>query len=163
MGYPGARSPSAWGDVTRSPGHDEMQFGVADWLRENFLNDGYTPPCTESEDKPRLLKYKIVECEKPIIVDGRIVSFADIELRMFGPGSDYTMAYEIKPRVDSVGAILRQLHAQAHLIRATMPPQPSYAQWQDMWLVIRANDPKRALMQKAYSKTLVWTGSTVGV
>jgi hypothetical protein len=113
-------TPSGWGDDAqgRDAGHDEMQAAV--WRHLKKLPDHQVSLDKETNK----FKRRSVDVEFPFVQDGRIIGFADV-CEVFAEISDdstkwtrgiYYIVYEIKPRILSVGAILRQCQAARQMV-----------------------------------------------
>lgn len=137
------RLPSRFHDEARrrSPNHDRMQIEVLDFLRSRKL---VGLPDTGLIDRT-------VEGEYPIIRRGQVVSFVDaieileIDLRK------YVSAFEIKPKIDSVFAIVRQAKATLALLQSTL--RPAYCVCH---VVVPHTDPLLLEMRAAWPQTWAW-------
>lgn len=106
-------TPSRWHDDAhgRDAGHDEMQAAVFRFLRERprLINAG------AEEEKP-YVRHKI-EVEYAFEEAGVLFGFADIcdiyvkDLERSAYTETYYFVYEIKPRITSVGGLIRQCRA----------------------------------------------------
>lgn len=124
-------TPSQWHDDgrNRDAGHDEMQIAVFDYLQNKYP----------------LLKDS-VGFEVPIIARGQIIAWADIAMIL----PNFVVLWEIKPRIYSVGAVVRQCIALAHTARCMH---------QDVRVVpvVQSDDPKLSALQHVFdAKT--WDG-----
>ena len=132
---PTGRTPSGWHDDARKrdAGHDEMQATVLrQWrFRSNPLMVTLLP------DKQRAFYVQYVEAESPLLsIHGHLAGFADVAIWLTSRESEEERAeriarqqgdyqprrlwvfMEVKPRIDSVGAIIRQCRATKLLAKA---------------------------------------------
>jgi len=169
---PTGRTPSGWHDDARKrdAGHDEMQATVLrQWrFRSNPLMVTLLP------DKQRAFYVQYVEAESPLLsIHGHLAGFADVAIWLTSRESEEERAeriarqqgdyqprrlwvfMEVKPRIDSVGAIIRQcratkLLAKAH-IRHISRDDHSYPAIQFMvWATVYEDDPKTDLLLDVY-------------
>lgn len=103
-------TPSQWHDDARNrdAGHDEMQMAVFDFLRDQ-------PDVSEREIGPLQETYvrNGVHFEYPFMRDGKILAWGDVvevweAKNSSWPEDMYFEIYEIKPKIYSVGAVVRQ-------------------------------------------------------
>lgn len=150
-------TPSGWHDDARGrdAGHDQLQIEVWRYLKEHG----------ETEAKAKsypLEEYRrtSVDVEHPFVVGGRISVFADVcEVFVHSPmiGNDIARRrhlfriFEIKPKVWSAGAAIRQATAIYHAVwkwresrEAYQPPLVSVA------IVVPFDDPKLLLLREMY-------------
>jgi hypothetical protein len=152
MSRPTILSPSDWHDTAwkRDAGHDEMQIGIAKYLRTLPLAD-----------------LKKIEIEFPFDRKGRVFCFADI-CEMSAKKSDrpdvedfFYSCYEIKPRIDSIGAVIRQVKA---FKIATEEWRPDWLMRKDtivfrVLCVVPASDPKAQMLHETGEvELLLWNG-----
>jgi len=113
---------------------------------------------------------KRVEVEYPFIHEGRILGFADVceiwagERPQFSGGHPRTFyqVFEIKPRIYSVGAVIRQCKATEQLILKLKPHH--FGASENLCTIVPVvphDDPKIDLLKEMYSgKVWGWKGST---
>lgn len=111
-----ANTPSKWGEHgPRDAGHDEMQMAIYEYLRDRAPKEY---PVT-LEGKSGIRTTYSVHFEFPLKPDLHIMSFADVAVRFEdkfeGRCVQGTLIYEIKPKIYSVGSLIRQLEAQYHI------------------------------------------------
>lgn len=130
--------------------HDAMQASVFEWLRDH----GRQTMNRRDGERVVALKRVGIWVEVPIKIGGSLRGFVDI-LEKFEPSDAGVrrplvyLAYEIKPRLTSVGGLIRQMHAEGILI----------AQWAKESSsnivsvpVVRSNDEHLPLLKR------LWTG-----
>jgi len=126
-------TPSGWHDAARrrDAGHDAMQHLVWRVLQDGVgdVTDGYV--------------LRDVVAEFPIYVSGgpkRILAFADIARIWYHENGNCRLdLFEIKPRIDTIGGILRQCETLQAMTRGT----PRVTQIICVW----KSDPKLAMLQ----------------
>src|SRR5580765_6228563 len=106
-------TPSQWHDDARyrDAGHDEMQIAVFDYLRDKRED----PQKIGQEEYDRVC----VHFEYPFMRDGKILAWGDVVAvweakNASWPEDLYLEIYEIKPRIYSVGAVVRQCIALSY-------------------------------------------------
>lgn len=146
-------TPSGWHDDAmrnRDAGHDEMQ--AAEWRR---AKDACHSPITH---QGKTFFFVNAWVEKPFILAGRVIGFADVgllyesqetekekEWRLKVPPSRpykpdrWWVFLEVKPRILSVGAVIRQCIATEYTAeRAGLSCE--------VWAAVYKDDPKTALL-----------------
>jgi len=111
---PSEAHESAW---KREPGHDEMVVDVKEYL-ESLGEKWVQRP--DSKSRGSLCSLIWSDCEAYIEGDGgNIGFFADIFLQWRAEDSSYeaVQCFEIKPKIHSCGALLRQLKVQNSRMR----------------------------------------------
>ena len=163
-------TPSGWGDAAqeRDAGHDEMQARVyRDLLRMTEAKEFVIRRRVNqfsSERKDFIANY--VEVERPFVADGRLIGFADIAVQFkheeeYGHTKEirrtiWWLYYEIKPRIYSVGAVIRQCKAtEINAGRAQTAAQrarsgSSEGTGFDVMAVVYDDDPKTELLRELY-------------
>lgn len=152
------RTPSGWHDDTsgRDAGHDEMQLHL-------LQNLSTIMPTLPTDDGERLVAYRLdgVEAEVPTITEGgNIVAFSDV-VALYKPTPGHgphsiRVHFELKPRIYSVGACIRQAHAltvavtrlpkgeaQKHRRSLRSPDQAS----NQVCLAVYDDDPKLGMLR----------------
>jgi hypothetical protein len=163
-------TPSGWGDdaQSRDAGHDEMQAhefrGMLKMIDSkqfviNRPRNGYV-----AESVPFVASY--AEVEWPFEAAGRLIGFADIAVQFLevdsekttqSPRSDWWFYLEIKPRIYSVGAVIRQCKATAINAARSVPVNHRGTTQRDrfeVWAVVYQDDPKALLLQELYPYVL---------
>jgi hypothetical protein len=138
-----SRTPSGWHDDARGrdAGHDEMQLRHFRWWCRRkgqvfagkhhegwIIGDAY--------------------CELPIVLRGRIVAFVDVGIVLHHPDDkslQHFLLAEIKPKIESVGAVVRQLRAIEHAAGASM--EGTYNTFAAA-AVVYEDDPKLNLLRE---------------
>ena len=146
-------TPSGWHDDARNrdAGHDEMQIAVFDYLKEKASTGG-------SERSYR----SEVGFEVPFMRGGQIVAWGDIVEFHYRAGEDnyYRMIiFEIKPKIYSIGAVMRQcvaLETTANSIYRTMYPRPTVLSYPVVW----CHDPKLASLAHVW-RAFAWDGKQI--
>jgi|GEM_PF-2782715 len=112
------RTPSGWHDDAsdRDAGHDQMQLQMLRYWRSDKLE----PIEREIFSKKYTFVRQIVWAEFPFTSHasrGRIMGFADIAVRYRAADDSlyWLQFYELKPRIGSVGSLIRQCEAVANL------------------------------------------------
>jgi hypothetical protein len=143
------RSPSRWHDDAsdRDAGHDAMQML---WLKV-AQKDVETA-------KGNVMPAVWTGAEYPFIAAGRIIGFADIATRFQEPEHDdkqktrdeFWIFYELKPRIYSVGAVIRQVIATEYVARRHFKDwrgaRPSFA----VVPVVYRDDPKLEMLREMF-------------
>jgi hypothetical protein len=139
----------------RDPGHDEMQMEVFRWLVWRDQVSTYVKK-RYSNDESELAILDTRELEYLIEVNDRIVGFVDICERFSTDGKSFNdrqfsfTAWEIKPKIHSVGAILRQAKVLREKLWRWRPSRDSYSSpYVRIMVVVSAKDPKTGLLQEA--------------
>lgn len=123
------------------PKHDTMQREVLEFLRTRKLGG------LEHQN----FVTKIVEGEYPLIWRGQVVSFADgIEILTVNFRTTVTI-FEIKPIIDTVCGILRQVKAQLVLAQTAVPGDEHIG-----IIVVPASDPLLAELRAEWPHTWAW-------
>lgn len=146
-----AKSPSAWHDDARDrdAGHDAMQIGFLRLCRRKL-----------SSDNPELITHRgrqwrlwRVDFEFPLLINDRIVAFVDVlctfeRVPQDGDSEEkqplWFILHEIKPRIYSVGAVVRQCTALAYA--ACSAGLKDYR----VMPVIDHDDPKKELLKEVW-------------
>lgn len=160
----GARSPSGWHDdaAGRDAGHDAMQVAVYDYLQT--LPENEPSPFFESHGMIRIGVY----FEYPFYRRERIISWGDVVefwVEANPPPERYAkkkyMIWEIKPRIYSVGAVVRQCVAVRHAAEASLDAEARLsrraAATVEACPVVMHNDPKLGMLQHVYAAA-AWNG-----
>jgi hypothetical protein len=150
-------TPSGWGEDAqgRDAGHDEMQARCyRDWLKR--IEKGFTLGGS------KFLADKVY-VEHPFTDAGRLIGFADIAVRFVADGDrpEWFWWYEeIKPRIYSVGAVIRQCEAtEVNALRAIKSSrrangyhrrEPDFV----VYAIVYEDDPKAALLKELYPTTI---------
>lgn len=161
-------TPSGWHDVgrERDSGHDEMQLWVWRWMRRP---DNHSPRKFEKDSQRRdadLFLFDGAWPEMEIVVDDRIVAFADVGERwvcrnpFIGKIRYAFVAYEIKPVIYSVGAVLRQCTALARIMSKWRPDRDTHVDPPVRIVpVVQHDDSKVAMLIECYEgRVLTWDG-----
>jgi len=155
-------TPSGWHDDTRSrdAGHDEMQLAV---LRKLKSREPEPIPGRFNE----VYKFRGVYAEFPFYLNGQIIAFADVcevfRTDKAGYGGYYELfyvAYEIKPRILSVGGVIRQALALDSAIERAKQGRQSTANQCRVIPVVPAHDPKIDLLREMYNGSIWAWGSS---
>mgnify|MGYP000852429685 FL=1 len=141
--------------------HDAMQAGVFEWLRDH----GRTTMNGKDGEKVVPLKRAGIWVETPIKIGGALRGFIDI-LERWEPAEanvsrlQLYIAYEIKPRLTSIGGLIRQMHAEKILIEQWASNQSSI-----VWTVpvVRIDDEHLSLLRRLWSKPVGLWDETNGV
>lgn len=143
-------TPSGWHDdaQSRDAGHDEMQIAVFDYLGGQ-ANKGLCG--LESS----------VGFEVPFIHRGQIIAWADIAQDLRNKGDDspqYLFIWEIKPKIYSVGAVVRQCIALLRAARVACTDRNGNLRTEiKVFPVVRADDPKLAMLRHVFHAQ-AWDG-----
>lgn len=165
---PTGRTPSGWHDdaSSRDAGHDEMQAAMLRWWRRNAEEP--ILDCWPGE-AVRDFFLTSVSVEFPFLgFRGRVAGFADLALQFgsretpeeeakrtanyyAGPYAPRViMAFaELKPRIGSVGGLIRQcavtrILARDHFRAWSTPPKV------EVWAVVYEDDPKVGLLEEMF-------------
>lgn len=158
-------TPSGWHDDARhrDAGHDDVHVGVWRHLRdrENASYQWKSPKTGNRIAYPRVS----IEFEKAFGEHDRIFCFADISEHYRCADGVLIIAYEIKPRIESVGALVRQCAALRLSIEASYRRESaSWGAGPDVLVrpVVPFGDPKIAMLREVMgSVVLAWTGSSL--
>jgi len=124
----------------RDRGHDSMQAEFLDFLRGRPL----VIPVGA-------LIHRDVEAEKPLYLRGQIVSYVDcceiltINLTVF------VSLFEIKPRIDTVFGIVRQLKSALDIAKRSIPGDLYFCH-----VVVPASDPKLDDLRAEWPRVWAW-------
>ena len=159
-------TPSGWHDDARNrdAGHDEMQIAVFDYRRALSMEDMLGRPDTPIEGYS--YRRKGIFFEYPLIRDEQILAWGDIvevwEKKISKePTQIIHKIYEIKPKIYSVGAIVRQCDS----LRRTGERCGYYDRHSGrrdeltvhVFPVVMDGDPKLSMLQHV-CPTLAWDG-----
>lgn len=143
------RSPSSWHDDTmsRDAGHDALQIEVWKTLR-NKVPRTILFGTNYQNEKVEFIRTS-VHFEYPLFLDGRIVGWGDVvELYKAtvpnGSGTverHYIRVYEIKPKIYSVGGLVRQLTSLRILVNKVAESR-GMGSGGDVMPVVYEDDPK---------------------
>jgi len=151
-------TPSGWENDTRGrdAGHDDLQLRI--W---RYLKDRASASMETKDDG--IFSRVAVTVEHPFKVKGIPIAFADV-CEVFR--SDKTThdgywvyrytAYEIKPRIYSVGGIIRQCKALEVAIERSGPERSTKKPEAIVVPVVFRTDPKVEMLKEMYTGT-VWT------
>lgn len=150
-------TPSGWHDDARNRevGHDEMQLSVWRYLKRKKLES--------IELKGDVFAPVGVFLEYPFEHNGRVIAFADICSVWRAAKPDYNnnyrfayTAYEIRPRIQSAGAILRQCSSLRVVIESR--PSGTTKPFVSVIPVVPRTDPGLPLLEEMFSDYgPVWT------
>ncbi|MFU0504136.1 hypothetical protein [Pseudaminobacter sp. NGMCC 1.201702] len=156
----------------RTPEHDQMVVEVYEYIKMRGLP--YRPVYTPAGGGHQEYENSWVECEKMYV--GRRTFFADIGVvkwsnhkggRLTPSKYSHHLILEIKPKIYSVGAVIRQVKAQQHLINGWCEALGdrgglgSTTSWGKAAPVLAANDPLLDLFSRAVEHGFtyfVWDG-----
>jgi hypothetical protein len=166
-------TPSGWHDdaQSRDAGHDEMQAGVYRFLRSMGEKK------LEKADLHGTVLYDRagVYFECPFYYEGRISTFIDIcvHFAKSGDGKEYAthknilFCYEIKPKIYSVGATIRQCRATKDAVsRGSFHRVSSghrlYNETPEVHVVpvVPYNDPKLDLLAEFWPRVVTWNATS---
>jgi hypothetical protein len=150
-------TPSGWHDATndRDAGHDDMQLAVYEWAKTRH-------------DEKRIelgehgfFELSSVEVEYPFHARNTIAAFADVcevwrsvEANYHRFYQFYFVAFELKPRIRSVGGLIRQCVALSHHIENHHQPN----QKSPLCVIIPVvphEDPKLPTLRKLYDYPII--------
>jgi hypothetical protein len=127
---------------TRTPEHDEMVASIYEYLQEHGCPIEFSYRVKGPSAAVKMYRNSWVECEK--MYTGRRSFFADIaivqwadDVGTFKDGCRYSHHFllEVKPKIYSAGAVLRQVKAQEALIsewcRELESREPGEAVWKN--------------------------------
>jgi hypothetical protein len=149
-------TPSAWGDAAqdRDAGHDAFQADVYRYWINNIGNEAAVLT-RHIRDQEFTFVVDKVRIEFPFTENGRLIGFADVAVQLLSSHVPWWLYFEIKPRIGSVGALIRQCRATEVLVRRS---GNNGAGWRENFQVLATvyqDDPKLALLQELYGE--VWT------
>jgi hypothetical protein len=153
-------TPSEYGEG-RSLEHDRMQADVLEWLQAN----GLKTRTLRVDNKEIEITRKGPWAEVMLTHDGNIRGFVDI-LERWVPATDkdslgrpvhglWIMAYEIKPKITTVGGLIRQMRAEEAIIEKCYRTQDIYRPMACVVPVVNHNDPELPLLRR------LWLGSVL--
>jgi hypothetical protein len=146
-------TPSGWHDdaMGRDTGHDEMQIAVWEWLCRNSRGDVTLEwPVFRSRGSPRIVAFAdIAEVFRQPAIANRAGSRSARKV---------VTLFEIKPRVISVGGLLRQCVALVQAVAACHTDQRTQLVVR-AFPVVPASEPKLDLLRQVFDdRLLVWDG-----
>lgn len=147
---------SGWHDDARNrdAGHDEMQADI--FRRLSAIEPKLCVHAPHGQISGRRISLGI---ERPFILKGRILAFADVceEMNAQDAEWDFTMfrCYEIKPKIYSMGALIRQAKATMATIRHVITSAGMRADCEIINCVPH-DDPKAKLVQEFWPATQLW-------
>jgi hypothetical protein len=150
-------TPSGWGDdaQSRDAGHDEMQArSYRDWRKR--IEDSFT---LDGDGKKKFVA-DTVYVEHPFMDAGRLIGFADIAVRFVADDEWFWWYEEIKPRIYSVGAVIRQCLATEvsaqRAIKSSRRGNGYHGRAPDfvVYAVVYRDDPKAALLRELHPSTI---------
>jgi hypothetical protein len=140
------RTPSGFHESARRraaacPRHDAMQQEVLAFLRGRTI---------AGAPKGAFILHE-VEAEKPFTRNGQVIAYADametIQVNLFRSVN----VFEIKPRIETVFGILRQVKGLLELARKEVPGDMHFGH-----VVVPADDPRLAEMRAEWPNTWAW-------
>jgi hypothetical protein len=155
-------TPSGWHDDARNrdAGHDEMQIAVFDYLKDRLHLRG------KDDYEHRIGLY----FESPFYVRGHIVAWGDIVELWEKPQYETSkkrkyIVWEIKPKIYSVGAVIRQCRSLADAVEAANRDSvshrraPSGIYYDDPMVlpIVRSDDPKLSMLRHVWH-AVAWDG-----
>ena len=164
-------TPSGWHQDAsgRDAGHDEMQAGVFRFMKHKE----HTLPLDPGNGKVAVYKRVGIYFECPFFLAGRISTFVDVCLHFQSTEADgyrqrdeALVCYEIKPRIYSVGAVVRQCHATAHAVEQGSVHggyvNPGFRKKPRVLVipVVPADDPKVRLLAEFWWEVMLWDAAT---
>jgi hypothetical protein len=167
-------TPSGWHEdaQSRDAGHDEMQAGVY-----RFMESKWQKRLEKTEyNKTAVYERAGIYFECPFYKDGRIVTFIDVcvtfaklrDEKQLGGHKNIIFCYEIKPRIYSVGATIRQCRATKHAV-LTGSFYRQNGQWGSsrdetpevhVSPVVPYDDPKLDLLAEFWPMVATWNATT---
>jgi hypothetical protein len=143
-------TPSQW-EQGRSPEHDALQADVLEWLRAQPRD----PVPLRLRGRTVQVERVQTNCEVLLSIRGRIAGFCDIVdwWQEVGPTSKparIVYVYEIKPRITSAGAIVRQLRATEYLFEKWLVEEVTPAEVR-IAPVVPINDPNIGMLRRLWS------------
>jgi hypothetical protein len=154
-------TPSGWHDDARNrdAGHDEMQIAVFDHLQDNPVVRGMNG----YED--RIGMY----FESPFYVRGHIVAWGDIVELWEKPQYETAkkrryVVWEIKPKIYSIGAVIRQCRSLADVVGASQNDRMTRGSSHNLFYddpivlpIVRSGDPKLSMLRRVCG-AIAWDG-----
>jgi hypothetical protein len=161
---PSAAYASAEG---RDAGHDDFQKAVFD-----DLTDGRMSKITRKiHSTERAFKLHSFWVEHPIVIGDRIVAFTDVVLRFthnsethhkaggsFKHNYEHYLLFELKPKIHSVGAIIRQCRALQHNGKLSFRKDFDVS-GVEAWAVVPKSDPKIGDLKSMFKAVIGWDWS----
>ena len=148
-------TPSQWHDDVRNrdAGHDDMQIAVFDYLRDLAISrEGY--------DRQG------VWFEHPFLRHGQVIAWADIfevwdpkpvhQATYPKPAQKY-FAWEIKPKIYSVGAVVRQCISLEIAAAAALTGRGGTEPDITVCPIVKHDDPKLSALRHVF-RAVAWTG-----
>lgn len=166
-------TPSKWGEGRRDAGHDEMQISFFEHMRKHKFPDKIRPEFSAGRPHGETTRvFSTPEIEFPLIVKGKlsssIRSFCDIavefaESRTYGDSKVASREkkgitiYEIKPKINSVGLILRQVKSQQQIA------WDCGYEYAGVVCVVQPTDANLPLLVRAGVSIITWDGKDTAV
>jgi hypothetical protein len=134
----------------RDAGHDEMQAEVWRWLNKQRATVSLT-----SDGPTREFTFAVANVEEPLYVKGRILAWVDVCARYesfisANHNSSIIYAFEIKPKIWSVGAVIRQCITIGSILERSGSIRSRVT------AVVPHDDPKISLLIETYGDVLAW-------
>jgi hypothetical protein len=151
-------TPSEYGNG-HSLEHDRMQADVLEWLLKHGKK---RTACAHWGEQVELERHG-PWAEAPLIVDRNLRGFVDI-LEVWHPTTEKdgkgrtinvrrAVAYEVKPRLTTIGGLIRQMRAEEALLERSDIFKPSSERFVNTVPVVNHNDPELPLLRR------LWAGS----
>lgn len=162
---------SGWSESERDAGHDELQAEVYRFLKR--AEPATTKIAARGGAPDRVFRRASIEVEYPFVRENRVIGFADVcevwheeKTDRLTVGGVLYKVFEIKPRIYSVGAIIRQCKATRQLMLSVGNYHNSG--WSGPALcrvtaVVPHDDPKVALLKEMFENDgYVWAWGGIG-
>lgn len=137
--------------------HDRMQADVLEWLREHGTKK---ITATHKGEKIELERYG-PWAEVSLVIDGNIRGFVDIlerwapvvpEGKQSSPSKLRRMvAYEIKPKLTTVGGLIRQMRAEELLLEKWASGDSPWDLYVNTIPVVNHDDPELPLLRRLWA------------
>lgn len=141
------KPPSRWysSGRDRGPTHDQMQAELLSFLRSRKI---WTPSC-----KPAISIDRVVEGEYAFTRRGQVIAFADaIEILTIDLFKVVNL-FEVKPKIESVFAVVRQATALLELAKSSIQADLHYCN-----IVVPAADPLLPGLRVEWQHAWGWGG-----
>jgi hypothetical protein len=151
-------TPSGWHDDARNrdAGHDEMQIAIFDYLKDREVAP------LKFKDIDEVFVRSGVCFELPFMRGNQIVAWGDV-VEIYDQQTKYSpqraiIVHEVKPRIYSVGAVVRQCESLTFGVEHALADRHSGSRpVVRVFPAVMVDDPKLAMLRHVY-RAFAWDG-----